>query len=604
MNTDKKNPTILCELQHVVLKDGCNSYSCRIEKNSIHAFFSEDPQVSISLLRCIAGLEKPMSGNLYFDGNCYKEMLPKQAVDSGIEIVDHSQKCFLNLSVLDNIYCERRQIGHTHAYSRAATKQRLKVILNEIGIELDLKRRVRSLSPAYRKLVELMRCILASPKVLCLEEGVLRDIEEHTYHGIREILMTILLRMVANNLTLIIATNNMHEVSSYAKKVTIFKKDGDTTSVSVRDIDKYELIQMAYGFITSRKEMAQDNFELYYYKQMYQEIVNSLLFPVIATDTHHLVIIYNQKVKNDYFSEFSDILGKHIKDILGLTDEFINEMERDLLYLPNTRAQEIPEVFPGVTIHASPITDEMGSFMGMLYLFSTDYGVAGTQMSKSTDIECDYKINELIHEVKNPLGIMLNYLSLIQKETSLQTIKQETDCIAKEVSRINRLLDKLKMSQDTTVQKKLKKVKLRSVLDEIQTFLRPTIEEKVIKFQNDLPTNLSVGGDEDSLRQVFLNLIINSIEAMESGGVVRISSETIILKDELWVKIMVSDTGSGIPSDQISHIFKPFYTTKTNRDSHGIGLSITNEIIESLGGSINVDSKVGVGTNFTILLRP
>lgn len=604
MNTIKKNPRILCELQNIVLKDNRNSYSCRIEENAIHAFFSEDPQVSISLLRCIAGLEKPASGTIYFDGNCYQKMLPKQAIDSGIEIVDRSKKCFLNLSVLDNVYCERRRIGHTHVYSRTLLKQRLKAILNEIGIELDLKRRVRSLPTAYRKLVELLRCILASPKVLCLEEGVLRDIEEHTYHGIREILMTILLRMVSNDLTLIIATNNMHEVSSHANKVTIFKKDGDTTSVSVREIDKHQLTQMAYGFITSRKEMAQDNFELYYYKQMYQEIVNSLLFPVIATDTYHLVIIYNQKLKNDYFSDFSDILGKHIKDILGLTDEFIKEMERNLLYLPNTRALEIPEVFPGITIHASPITDEMGSFMGMLYLFSPDYGVAGTQMSKATDIKCDYRINELIHEVKNPLGIMLNYLSLIQKETSSQTIKQETDCIAKEVSRINRLLDKLKMSQDMTGQKKLKKVKLRSVLNEIQTFLRPTIEEKAIEFQNNLPSNLSVGGDEDSLRQVFLNLILNSIEAMESGGVVRISSETIILKDELWAKIMVSDTGCGIPSDQIYHIFKPFYTSKTNSDSHGIGLSITNEIIGSLGGSINVDSKVGVGTNFTIILRP
>lgn len=140
MNTVKKNPRILCELQNIVLKDNRNSYSCRIEENSIHAFFSEDPQVSISLLRCIAGLEKPVSGTIYFDGSCFKEMLPKQAVESGIEIVDRSQKCFLNLSVLDNVYCERRQIGHTHAYSRTLSKQRLKVILDEIGIELDIKK--------------------------------------------------------------------------------------------------------------------------------------------------------------------------------------------------------------------------------------------------------------------------------------------------------------------------------------------------------------------------------------------------------------------------------------------------------------------------------
>ncbi len=605
MNTDKKD--VICSFDRVFMRDDPFSYSFSVYSNSVHGLFTDKPQVAICILRCLAGIDQPLKGEISFDGKKYRSLKPKQAVRLGIEIVDHSSKSFLDLSVLDNIYCERKQFNSTHIRSRNLARQRFLELTRQVGVLIDLKAPARTLTAAERKLIELFRSIIASPRILCLEEGILRDIEEHTVPGIRDKLRLILLRMVKNGLTLIIASNDMNEISKYSNQISIFKQNGEAETVTVAQVEKYYLMQMAYGFITSRTELAQDNFELFYFKQLYQEIINSLIFPVIATDTHHNIIIYNQEVKRVYFNDYEELVGTKIQKVLGLPDDIIKDIEKELLFMPKTRVHLLRDLLEDTRIYVSPITDNMGSFMGMMYVFSKeekDGAMFGSYLNKPVDIEYEYKISELIHEVRNPLSIMLNYLSLIQKENSIETIKEETKFISREVSRINRLLESLKKERGESTSPKKKKVMLSSLIDEIYEFLAPMMEDKHIKFSDDVGDICCLGVDEDSLRQVFINIILNAIEAMTMvDGIIMVTGTQIQRDNQPFVEIKVTDNAGGILPEHLPNIFNPFFTTKSDQNSHGIGLSITREIIESIEGTIEVESEVGLGTTFTIVLR-
>ncbi|MBW2412569.1 MAG: GHKL domain-containing protein, partial [Deltaproteobacteria bacterium] len=124
-----------------------------------------------------------------------------------------------------------------------------------------------------------------------------------------------------------------------------------------------------------------------------------------------------------------------------------------------------------------------------------------------------------------------------------------------------------------------------------------------VKVEKNLDPNLpEIVGSEDQLQQVFMNLVSNAAEAMESsgGGELKITSK--LLATEEKVQINVSDTGPGIAYVNISKLFEPFFTTKKKGKGVGLGLSVAYGIIQEHGGSIFVRSTVGSGATFQVRL--
>jgi two-component system NtrC family sensor kinase len=116
------------------------------------------------------------------------------------------------------------------------------------------------------------------------------------------------------------------------------------------------------------------------------------------------------------------------------------------------------------------------------------------------------------------------------------------------------------------------------------------------KIGDDLPLVL---GNRQGLQQVFMNLIVNAIQAMSGGGDLTIQATS---EDKREIRVVVSDTGSGIPARNLPHIFDPFFTTKQVGKGTGLGLSVSYGIIKKHGGKITVESKEGEGTVFTVIL--
>src|SRR5690606_548746 len=142
-------------------------------------------------------------------------------------------------------------------------------------------------------------------------------------------------------------------------------------------------------------------------------------------------------------------------------------------------------------------------------------------------------------------------------------------------------------------------VDLNAVISDVLALLEHQLELGRIKVRRDLDRGAAgIVGTEHKLQQVFLNLFLNARDAMPKGGWLSIASR--IEGDRLTVEI--SDTGSGIPSEHLSRIYDPFFTTKSLGHGTGLGLSITYGIVREHDGTIHVERNVGQGTRFTLTL--
>ncbi len=203
------------------------------------------------------------------------------------------------------------------------------------------------------------------------------------------------------------------------------------------------------------------------------------------------------------------------------------------------------------------------------------------------------------HEINNPLTTILTSAMLIQEDTDpadpnyqeLQTIADETLRCRKIVSS---LLDFARQSKPVKKQHNLNDVvKECVVLTRKQAAFNDVTLKQILR--EDLPaTNM----DKDQLEQALINLILNAIEVTDPGGKVTISTKFVPETDT--IELEVSDSGKGISEKDMARIFDPFFTTKES--GTGLGLAIAHGIIEQHGGTIDVKSKLGQGTSFTVRL--
>jgi two-component system, NtrC family, sensor kinase len=140
-----------------------------------------------------------------------------------------------------------------------------------------------------------------------------------------------------------------------------------------------------------------------------------------------------------------------------------------------------------------------------------------------------------------------------------------------------------------------------AVIHDTLKLVRNQLTLSGIHLEQDIPPDLPpIYGERKSLQQVFLNLFINAIQAMLSGGTLRIGAHPS--SDGQWMVIDVTDTGVGIEPEHLTQIFDPFYTTKQVGRGTGLGLSVTYGIVEKHGGHIEVKSRTGAGATFTVTL--
>jgi signal transduction histidine kinase len=176
----------------------------------------------------------------------------------------------------------------------------------------------------------------------------------------------------------------------------------------------------------------------------------------------------------------------------------------------------------------------------------------------------------------------------------LEKIEQQTFRAAKIVNGL------LNLSRSTGASsEEAQPVDINAIVNDVLSLLEPQLTAGRVKVRRELcPSPALVTGIEHKLQQVFLNLFLNARDAMPKGGWLSVSTRV----DGGHVVAEVSDTGSGIPSEHLSRIYDPFFTTKSIGKGTGLGLSITYGIVREHDGTLTCQSAIGQGTRFTVAL--
>ncbi|MBN1212287.1 MAG: two-component sensor histidine kinase [candidate division Zixibacteria bacterium] len=209
------------------------------------------------------------------------------------------------------------------------------------------------------------------------------------------------------------------------------------------------------------------------------------------------------------------------------------------------------------------------------------------------------------HEINNPLAIINEKAGLL-KDLVLHTencpnqdkFLKLADSITGSVERCSKVTHRL-LGFAKRMEDNIEMVDLKSLLEEVVGFQNTEIAHRNLKvnfaFDGNLPT---IESDRGQLQQVFLNIINNAFAAVDDGGQIDISTAPCADRE---VAVTITDNGSGIPEENLQNIFEPFYSTK-GQFGTGLGLSITRDIIDKLGGKIEVESQIGKGTSFIVKL--
>lgn len=199
------------------------------------------------------------------------------------------------------------------------------------------------------------------------------------------------------------------------------------------------------------------------------------------------------------------------------------------------------------------------------------------------------------HEIRNPMGIIKTISQTIYKETSDENIKEGLEIIIQEVDRANKVIKELLDYAKPSVHQ-IKLYSLNKLIEEVLLIINKYAQQHKVVINYNTEEDIRLLLDSEKLKQGFINILFNAIQAMPEGGYVSIDIDI----KEKWVQIIFEDNGIGIPDDKIEKIFEPFYTTKEH--GTGLGLAITHRIIEEHKGYIEIESKVGVGTKVRIYL--
>lgn len=205
----------------------------------------------------------------------------------------------------------------------------------------------------------------------------------------------------------------------------------------------------------------------------------------------------------------------------------------------------------------------------------------------------------IIHEINTPLSVIAAASQMVLCEPDLpESVTEMVERIHQEVQRLSQLTRGiLSFSREDDSEDGESDINL--TLCDVLTFLKYEIQKRSVSVCEEFDPYLPlVKANQNLLKQIFLNLIVNALQSMDNSG--QLTVETSVAEDSK-IRVRIQDTGPGIPKDALEKIFTPFYTTKEPGVGTGLGLYVTKNNVERLHGSIQVESPPGQGACFTLI---
>ncbi len=328
----------------------------------------------------------------------------------------------------------------------------------------------------------------------------------------------------------------------------------------------------------------------------------------VTIDENHQVVFFNKAAEEIFGYTREEVLGYDLNEIMSpsCSRDHRKAVERYVrTKIPRSIGHERElvasrkngETFPAeISFSVSKVNDKL-YFTGIVRDL-TETKALQEQIARSERLaSLGQVVAEITHEIKNPLMMIGGFARQLISEIGDEKSLNKLGIIVEEVSRLESLLNELRefyMPRALT----LEEIDINGLVREVYLLVKGDCERKNIQteFKAD-KKSVIIEGDRGKLKQVFLNLVKNSVEAMENGGNLSVQSR---LSGDL-VGITVTDDGPGIPEADLEKVFSPFFTTK--KHGTGLGLSISKSIIEDhKGSSFTLKSQEGKETVFKITM--
>lgn len=553
-------------------------------RGEIHALTGEHRAGKSTLVKILSGAERARSGTIMLNGKQVSYFTPRSAMQQGIGTVYQNTAVIPDLEPLDFIFAH-------HLPTRAGMisyrnmEETLQALMEKYGIFIDYHTKIRNLTADQQFLIEFLRALIIEPQILILDEfsNKLTPTEmQHVYRVIDT--------LKRQGSGIIYISHDIQEVIKFADRVTILNKGRRLETDLVSNLDSVRLYELTYSFSIDQQQLVQAD-KLMLFNDHVRRLIHEIPMGIFILDNDLKIQTMNTKAK---VLLDLDISAKWMAE--GLSQFFVTTFPRQHEEILREITAHASHSWIGLEstqnkkfdLQASPIRDDQSEPIGTLLVIA-DNALDDSIQEYLQKTEKFASIAEMAvgvaHEINNPLFAIKNYLELIAMKNENPYISEKLKTVNLELDRIVRTISSL-LNFSKIKSGFFQPVDLSSLLEDVLLLLNHRLNAKHIVVIRRIVSGVVISrGIEDKLKQLFINLIMNSIDAILDYGQIQID----VTKNAGKARVRIKDNGNGIPEEIREKIFEPFYSTKVNKFNTGLGLAISKHIVESHDGTIAIE---------------
>jgi PAS domain S-box-containing protein len=383
-------------------------------------------------------------------------------------------------------------------------------------------------------------------------------------------------------------------------------------SIDPSEVDALKELYSRYNENTVKLQKAFERLERRFREIDPYNIYNSIAEGLITLDQSQNILTFNKAAQDIFSVHERNAIGKPFRKIVpvcnSVFDEYIQANSIQKHYELSFKNNQGEPVF--LRMRFSSLLDRHGKEIGTTCLF-TDLSVERLLEEKARRSDRLTALGELAagvaHEMRNPLTTVRGYLQILPKNKEDDEFIQEfSDNLIREIDRLTRLTENL-LNMAKPISPELQNEHLSDIVVAVALFLSDKFSASHVELDiGDEEQSTLALVDGDRIKQVFINLFLNAIEAMNGPGKVTVRffqrQERLSEEEEpkAYAVAEISDNGPGMPPHDVERVFDPFFTTKDS--GTGLGLSLSHRIVDEHGGFLRVESTVGEGTRFWVLI--
>jgi len=340
-------------------------------------------------------------------------------------------------------------------------------------------------------------------------------------------------------------------------------------------------------------------------RTMSENIMDSMADGVIAVDTFGKITAFNKAAETMTGFSAAEVVGKYYEEIFSQDASFTSRLMETLRtgepYIGSKIEYPIRHGKLWISVSTSMLRDIDGNILGAVVVFEdlTERKRLEEQVSRADRLAT---LGELMagvaHEIRNPLTSIKGCHQYFQSPGSEEERATYLPMLMREVDRMNRIIETL-LYFSRPYQERATPTDLGKILQDTMILLSSEAKSHGVAFDTFIDEQLPlVNIDGEQFKQVFLNLMINSLQAMDHEGPIRVTAR--YLKDSDEVEVLFADTGPGIPAAIREKVFDPFFTTK--QTGTGLGLAVVHRIVSARGGHIRIDDNPAGGAVIRVLI--